>query len=541
MPRPPGPLATFFALTLSAAAARAAPEATSLYPSGGQQGQCVAVSLGGKFSSWPPQFWVDRPEVRVAPLEKPGEIEIRIAPDAEPGLYWIRAYDATGAATPLPFAVGTIREVSEVEPNDALADAQPCQRLEESLLVNGRLDKAGDVDVYALPLQAGQTLVADVDAQALLGSPVDCVVQLVSPEGFVAAQAEDHQGLDPRLVARIDREGVWRIRVFGFPETPNQTIGLAGGDDYVYRLTLTVGAFADFTLPMALERGASGAVELRGWNLPPELARSAFAAGDGPHVLAHPALANTLRLPVTPHPSITLDGAANEPREVALPVTITGVLGEAGRRDRVTFRVKQGQTVSTHIESRALGFDLDPVLELFDSAGASVARVDDGPGSRDARLAYQAAADGPLTLAVSDLHGGGGPRYAYRLTLEPAAPDFRAVCGEHQAVLERGASLELPISIERVSGHADPIRVVAEGLPPGVSCEEAESVAGDDSASKIALKLAATADAPLASAPVRIMARDEHGLARSVCIPLRVSDAELVDLWFTVRDATTKP
>lgn len=532
--------ARLLALLFVVGVAQAAPEATYLFPAGGQRGQKLVVTVGGKAPKWPAQVWVDRPGVQVAAREKQGELDVTIAPDAPLGVYWLRLYDADGAAAPRPFVVGGVAEAGEREPNGALAEAQSFDGSPTAVLVNGQLGKSGDVDVFVVPARAGQTLVADFDAQFPLGSPVDAVLQLVSPEGFVAAQSEDQQGLDPRLAFPIDRDGNWRVRVFGFPSTPNQTIGLAGDDSFVYRLTLTTGAFVDFAAPLAVQRGASTKLALAGWNLPPELALlDVQVADDATSVtLEHPALANSLRLPALAHECLApTESADDAPREVSMPVTITGAIASRGRRDRYEFAAKAGEIISARIESRGLGFELDPVLALSDVAGKSLVRVDDSPGTRDAQLVHTAAADGLLTLAVTDLHRGGGPRFAYRLTLERGAADFRSASEAQAVELPRGGTASVAVAIERLHGHAEPIHYVAEGLPAGVTAAEVVSAPTGDAAAKVTLQLAAAADAALASGPIRIVGRDAKGVSRVARLAGPGGEAGLVELWLTVREA----
>ena len=90
-------------------------------------------------------------------------------------------------------------------------------------------------------------------------------------EAFVAAQNHDAIGLDPQLAFTAPRDGQYLVRLFAFPSEPDSSIRFAGGDSYLYRLTLTTGGFLDHALPLAVGPEA-GSVRLGGWNLPAELA-----------------------------------------------------------------------------------------------------------------------------------------------------------------------------------------------------------------------------------------------------------------------------
>src|SRR5205807_332594 len=108
----------------------------------------------------------------VAEKEK-GKVRVAVGPAVVPGIYWLRFYDPTGASALRPFVVGTLPEVAEKEPNDSPTSAQP---IKGHVVVNGKLEKVGDVDCYAVSLKKGQTLVAAVDAHHALRSPVDAVL-----------------------------------------------------------------------------------------------------------------------------------------------------------------------------------------------------------------------------------------------------------------------------------------------------------------------------------------------------------------------------
>ena len=533
----------------AANAVKAAPDVQSLFPPGGQRGQTVEVTATGKFPNWPVQCSVDRPGIAIRALEKSGALSVQISADTPPDVYWVRLFDDSGAAPPQPFVVGTLPELVETEPNDALGKAQPIATGEapsRAIVVNGRLNKNGDVDVYQVTAEAGQTLVADLDANAILSSPVDAVLQVVSADGFVLAQNDDQQGLDPRLAVTIPSSGTWHVRVFGFPAVANQSISLAGDGAYVYRLMLCTGPCVDYTLPLALAREGTQAVELHGWNLPPQLTRlnlSATSAGD--QLLEWPGVAAVLRLPVVEHASLVAlpesAAAGSVNLSVALPFTATGRIASPRQRDVFAFTAKQGEIVVAKVESRALGFDLDPVLELLDASGNQLARVDDVGESRDAALVQAVAADGGLQLAVWDLHNGAGPRFVYRLTADRGRPDFALSLDVHQLVAAPGATAELPVNIERRHGLAESITIGIEGLPAGLHAEPCISNGSDDSAKRVTLKVTADATAAKTAAPIRVTGRVGDQPPHVAKIATGAHGLQPLDLWLTVNAAAAIP
>src|SRR5207253_2668720 len=105
---------------------------------------------------------------------------------------------------------------------------------------------------------------------------------------------DDDQGLDPLLAVPAPADGTYLVRLVAFPSTPDSSIAFAGGDAFIYRLTLTTGGYLTYGYPLAVARSDPGAVEAHGWNIPEDArrlsVRVAGAAGTAP--LFHPGLAN---------------------------------------------------------------------------------------------------------------------------------------------------------------------------------------------------------------------------------------------------------
>lgn len=177
------------------------PKVDYLFPAGAQRGQSLDVTAGGKFEHWPVSATIDRPGLTIECGEDKGKLKLIASESATPGLYWIRLYAAEGATNALPFVVGTLPELEEVEPNNA--PSQPQTISSAATVVNGRLGGNNDVDTFAVELTAGATLVAAVDAHETLGSPMDAVLQVLSPEGFVYVLQDDERGLDPLYEAKL--------------------------------------------------------------------------------------------------------------------------------------------------------------------------------------------------------------------------------------------------------------------------------------------------------------------------------------------------
>ncbi len=142
----------------------------------------------------------------------------------------------TGAINPVPFARDELPDVTEREPNDS---AKKAQKIPWGTIINGRIGQAGDVDFYQLSGEAGQILVAEVNARRL-GSPLDSHITVTAADGGVLAENDDFEnkgeGLethhaDSYIRVTLPTNGVYHVRV---SDSQRQ-----GGPEFGYRLRLS--------------------------------------------------------------------------------------------------------------------------------------------------------------------------------------------------------------------------------------------------------------------------------------------------------------
>jgi hypothetical protein len=144
------------------------PFITSIFPLGGKAGARTVVNLEG----W--NLPTSSLTLESAAM-KPGILPLSV-----------RAGDLV--SNRVSFAVDTLPESVEQEPNDTPATAQ---RITLPIIVNGRIGKPGDRDVFRFEGRAGQTIIADVRARRL-DSPLDSVLELTDARGKVLAYNDDH-------------------------------------------------------------------------------------------------------------------------------------------------------------------------------------------------------------------------------------------------------------------------------------------------------------------------------------------------------------
>ncbi len=191
------------------------PLITSIFPLGGRSGTQTAVKLTG---------WnLPTDTLQVDNRER------------TPGVYPLAVGDQC-LSNRVPFAVGTLPECLEKEPNNDRATAQPVSL---PVIVNGRIDRPDDCDVFGFEGRAGDKLVAEVYARRL-NSPLDSLLKLTDAAGRQLAVNDDfedkgaglvtHQA-DSRLSLTLPADGRYYLSL-----TDEQH---KGGPEYGYRLRIS--------------------------------------------------------------------------------------------------------------------------------------------------------------------------------------------------------------------------------------------------------------------------------------------------------------
>jgi len=129
------------------------------------------------------------------------------------------------------FRLSTVDNTLEAEPNDA-AEQGTVAAQATAYALNGTIAKPGDLDFFRVPLMKGQVFECRALAQ-ILGSPLDPVVTVLSPNGNSLANNDDGGGmrrLDSRFRLTAPADGVYTVRVSDHLER--------GGANFVYRIEM---------------------------------------------------------------------------------------------------------------------------------------------------------------------------------------------------------------------------------------------------------------------------------------------------------------
>ena len=191
------------------------PYITGTFPLGGRAGTATTVKLSG---------W-----------NLPSDTLTLGAKDMTPGLHPLSLRKGKMISNTLPFLVDTLPECLEREPNDSRPTAQAVTL---PVIVNGRIDRPGDWDVYRFEGRAGQRIIAEVSARRL-ESPLDSVLELFDAAGRRLAFNDDHEdrseGLqthhaDSLIRFTLPADGTYYVRLGDAQHH--------GGPEYAYRLRL---------------------------------------------------------------------------------------------------------------------------------------------------------------------------------------------------------------------------------------------------------------------------------------------------------------
>jgi len=437
----------------------AAPTLTHLYPVAAVIGAATPVTAVGKFDPWPPKVWADAPGISFVPGEKAGQFTVEVSADVPPGPHLVRFFNASGASAPRFLIVTGESQATETEPNDDFGKAPVVERL--PITFNGRLNKSGDVDSFALRLEAGQTLHASLDAY-LLGSPVDAVLRLVDTRGLELSLNHDNgRSIDPALTWTANVAGTYILQVFGFAQPATADVRFTGSDACVYRLHLALAAPAPPAFPPAV--GAE-------WTEQEHAARTANDA---------------VLLP---------------------PFAVTGTIAQIGEKDRFTFSAGKGDKFVLAVQSAALGFPLDAWLAIQNSAGKELVRNDDGTNA-DPFLEWIAPDSGSYVAVVGSVLQRAGTDFRYRLSLQRPQPRFQGVIAESGFTLEPGKTAKIKVTARRLQGFKSKLTASVMGLPEGLSASPVEMGETDK---EITLEVSAAAEAPPFSGPIQVEFREEN-------------------------------
>jgi len=460
-----------------------APFLDFLYPAGAQQGKTVEVTAVGTNLAGASAVRSSGRGVSVRVLQEVNPMTVRlsiaVAADAELGVHDIRFITAGGISNRFRFTVSDLPEMKEAEPNSEFARAQSLSSL--PLVINGQLFEA-DRDYYRFSAKAGETLVCEAQARAILPFMADAVpgwcdasLSLYDASGKEVAYDDDyHLQPDPVLIYRIPKDGEYVVAI--------HDILYRGRGNFVYRLKIGALPYITNIFPLGGSQNTNTTVQLDGVNLPVKTVEVAPAADRLAlrtiRVSRQGVSSNAMPFAAGDFPEIREaepNDSALQAQRVAGPATINGRIDNPRDADYYVFHAKARQQLVMEVHARRLGSPLDSGLTLFNPQNRELAENDDfvDPASgmathhADARLVYKFPNAGDYVLRIRDIQGNGGLGYAYRLTIAPPEPDFALRITPDNLRVGQGETTVVTVQALRTDAFKGPIDLAIKNLPPG--------------------------------------------------------------------------
>jgi len=529
-----------------------------VYPTGVQAGSSAVVTVEGtsleeltELRSTAPGFTAEN----LVDPKKPGiRFTVSVPATTPPGVYDLRTVGRHGVSSPRTFVVGRLAEQLEGEVDDT---PQTPNIVALDTVVNGRIEKAGDVDRFRFAAKSGERITVECSA-ALIDSQLRPVLELYDAGGVRLAANRGYHGIDALVDFVAPTTADYELRLFD--------LTYAGGPSHFYRLSIDTAPRPEFALPCVMRRGTKAAVKVYGRNLHAESTRTTAASSATAMTPPLDSLQLTLAAPTAADPFVPLTQrpaqfaaesfayhhpGASAPLAVGLtdlpvvenhgghdvrasalalpvPCEVSALVDNIVGRHWYSLEAKRGEVLWFETFAERLGSPLDLELSILDVTGGDreLSRLsagdDDLAGYRfstahcDPVGRFVAPADGRYYVFVRDVIVGSSPdpRRVYRLSVRREEPDFALAAVSRRTDqptalnIARSGREWVEVLALRRRGLTGPIRVSVAGLPSGVECPD---VWIGPEQHRAPLVFSAVADAASFAGPITITGRYDDG------------------------------
>lgn len=471
-----------------------------IYPTGGQKGTTIEVTVGGQNLSRATGIIISGKGVsgELIPMpkgKKPkrrknkniGEednlqladqvkFRVTIDKDAAIGMRDVKLILPNGMTNRLYFEVGELPDVCE-SPKEALSGVS------ESLPVtfNGQIMRS-DVDRFRFKAQRGQQLVLRVKGREFVPYMADAVpgwfqpiIRLYDPSGKEVTYNDDYTfHVDPVIFYKVPKSGYYEVEI-------NDAL-YRGREDFVYRIDVGELPFITGISPIGGPAGKKQNVQLRGWNLkgkslqirPSKPGRMAITAQGKGGITS-----NTLYYQVESKPQLqTKKLAPNTTKEKAWALgygeVVENTIATPLEQHWYLIDVTERKPVHFAVLARKLGAPTDIRMTIFDQNGDLVKDFDDVEDPDEPMMTHFADPEATIKLKqgryyvrIIESQGKGGVDYAYRLTYEPSQPDFSLHIDPATFSVPSNGTGIFNVSVTRKQGFGGEVDIKVGGLPKG--------------------------------------------------------------------------
>ena len=476
--------------------------------------------------------------------------QVTVAPNAALGMREVRLVAPKGVSNPHPFVVGDLPEVRETEPNSASSEAN---WVDLPATISGVIDSVDDQDFFRFNAKAEQRLICDVTASRM-GSLLDSFLALFGPDGAEIASNDIANGLDSLIDYTIPTEGEYTLRI--------RDLRYKGGEEFVYRLSIGELPYLDSIFPLGGKRGTENTIAVSGRNLADVASMQVSIVQNAPDPLeegidddwsmqvsiapdaplgaqkvrvmtpsglstnSYPFMVGDLPEVVETEPNNTWKQVtSNEAgaNTVMPPIIINGQIELEEDVDYFAFKAEKEQRLIFEVTAQRLGSKLDALLTLFDKAetageagdsdaapdwsaatqleDGTLAVNDDTMGS-EARIDHTFEEAGDYAIAIRDLNNGGGPDFAYRLSITPLQPGFQLTVTPDNPRVCRGDSTSITIEVTRIDEFNGPVHFAIPNLSKDFAVSP--TILEPDQIQAL-ITLTAPPDAPLGHLPITLI------------------------------------
>jgi hypothetical protein len=498
----------------------------ALFPMGGQQGSEFETEVIGDGFDGAHDVVFDcdtiQGEVRTETEDDETRVFIRIKidPAAVLGPHVCRVLTSQGLSEPLILQVNTEPAVTESDkPHSKPGKAQP---LEYPVVVNGVIREAGEVDFYAIEVEAGEELMFEVITPTglifLAQSRAPALMNDAELALYKAGESWFGSG-QPMRVEPTDESLVYyfpaRFPAYSMPiHIPRMKYKFEEAGWYLFEVTnVRHHGGPTFNYQLRIVRSGSAEGEQQATWTPRKLShedttewnerdyRTTIAEDWMDRIRArsiNDGNVDQTGKPLTILPETEPNSESGEATTITLPLIVKGAIDPPGDLDYYNFKIDAAKTLVFEIRTPDVHPpDFSPRLTVTDKEGARVfdniyrkvgGDGDDWDKTVEPKIVYAFDKPGTYTVEIQDLTSRqGGENYRYDLVVRPQIPHV----GEMSAFeikqtgrvryrtqhlnLKIGQAEKLSIVAEMEEGFKGEAAIVLENLPPGVRTYTASS------------------------------------------------------------------
>jgi len=375
--------------------------------------------------------------------------QMKIDPDALPGLYEVRLVTTHGVSTAGLFEVGNLPEIQGVN-----GRRETAQVVKLPIIANGTLAAKAERHYYRFEAKQGQRLVFDLkgyrynDLTQLFFNPQ---LRLYDSSGKEIAENHGYYELDPLIDWKCPSDGPYTLEV-------RDLLG-SGNPSSVYRMRMGVLPYDTVLYPPAAQMASPAALHVVGKNTENMKTDFTLAAPAQTGVQSVGSPYGPQQLYVSPYPIVRAESKPAMP--IALPAAFAGHFAGPGASD--TFSVQGNGPVEFEAYASRIGSPVLVHVSLQNAKGQTMGDI-----NGDNRLRVNLEANQTYTLKVDQPAAQNSPNFVYCVEARPTHPEIECVVHPSNVTLRAGTSAAVQVVLRRRDGVKGEILLTATDLPPGV-------------------------------------------------------------------------